>query len=86
MPPINSPVMSNVRCASIDGDADRIVYYYKDDNEKFHLLDGDKIATLVASYIKELIEESNLDISLGLVQTAYANGASTNYISGLLVN
>lgn len=48
-------------------------------------MDGDKIATLIASYLKELIQASNLDIQLGLVQTAYANGASTNYISELLV-
>ncbi|KAK0172580.1 hypothetical protein PV328_005881 [Microctonus aethiopoides] len=82
--PINSPTISNARCATIDGDADRIVYYYNDENGKFHLLDGDKIATLIASYIKDLIEISGLSILLGLVQTAYANGASTNYISGLL--
>ncbi len=35
------------RCCSYDGDADRIVYYYADKSGKFHLLDGDKIATLV---------------------------------------
>lgn len=62
--------MSGKRYASFDGDADRIVYYYKDEGKhsvshliaevkrihkflspftggKFHLLDGDKIATLV---------------------------------------
>lgn len=36
-----------IRYASFDGDADRIVYFFFDDNNKFHLLDGDKIATLV---------------------------------------
>ena len=35
------------RCCSFDGDADRIVYFYQDVGGKFHLLDGDKIATLV---------------------------------------
>ena len=34
------------RCASIDGDADRLVYFYTDKSEGFVLLDGDKIATL----------------------------------------
>ena len=38
---------------SFDGDADRIVYYYLSDNQKvFHLLDGDKIATLVNELIR----------------------------------
>ena len=34
------------RCVSFDGDADRVVYYYTDDKDIFHLLDGDRIATL----------------------------------------
>ena len=84
--PINLPIESYVRCCSIDGDADRIVYYYTDKNNKFHLMDGDRIAILVASYLKELLEKSNLKLNLGLVQTAYANGGSTAYISKLLVS
>ncbi|XP_046421904.1 phosphoacetylglucosamine mutase [Neodiprion fabricii] len=82
--PMNVPQQQNVRCASIDGDADRVVYYYTDGQNKFHLLDGDRIATLIASYFKELLQESGLDLQLGLVQTAYANGGSTDYISKIL--
>jgi hypothetical protein len=33
----------------------------------------------------ELVQRSNLGLQLGLVQTAYANGSSTNYISETLV-
>ena len=60
--------------------------YYNADG-KFHLLDGDKIAILMTSYIKELLTASGLSsgIALGLVQTAYANGASTDYITQQLV-
>ena len=43
------------RCCSFDGDADRIVYYYSDDHGRFHLLDGDKIATLISTFLKELL-------------------------------
>lgn len=80
------PVEPYARCVSVDGDADRVVYYYMDENSKFHLLDGDRIATLIASYLKELLEEIGIDFNLGLVQTAYANGASTEYISKKLVS
>ena len=45
-----------LRCASLDGDADRLVYFYippmKQDvatSASLQLLDGDKIATLFAS-------------------------------------
>ena len=36
------------RCVSVDGDADRVVYFFVDDNNQFNLLDGDRIATLIA--------------------------------------
>lgn len=72
------------RCVSVDGDADRVVYYYTDQNGIFRLLDGDRIATLLAGYIKDLLSESNLQLNLGLVQTAYANGSSTDYITSKL--
>ena len=41
------------RCVSFDGDADRVVYYYTDDKEVFHLLDGDRIATLSKFFVSE---------------------------------
>uniref|UniRef100_A0A8D8L5B8 Phosphoacetylglucosamine mutase n=2 Tax=Culex pipiens TaxID=7175 RepID=A0A8D8L5B8_CULPI len=70
----------NARCVSVDGDADRVVYYYTDEDGVFHLLDGDRIATLISGYLKELVEKCGVELEMGLVQTAYANGASTDYI------
>lgn len=70
---------------SFDGDADRIVFYYltgpASEPSSFHLLDGDKIATLATDYISELVKKANLgNVRVGCVQTAYANGASTAYL------
>ncbi|XP_066151550.1 phosphoacetylglucosamine mutase isoform X2 [Euwallacea fornicatus] len=79
--PTGLPEEPNQRCCSVDGDADRLVYYYLDENQKFHLMDGDRIATLIAGYLKEVLEKTGLKLHLGLVQTAYANGASTDYIT-----
>lgn len=72
----------NDRCCSLDGDADRVVFYFKDDKNTFQLLDGDRIATLVASFLGDLVRQSGLadSIKIGVVQTAYANGAATNYV------
>nr|AJG44540.1 N-phosphoacetylglucosamine mutase [Cnaphalocrocis medinalis] len=81
-PPVGVEHAPFQRVASLDGDGDRIVYYYLDDKEKMHLLDGDRIATLLASYVTELLRASEASgLRLGLVQTAYANGASTRYIT-----
>lgn len=82
--PIGIDFQPGTRYASFDGDADRIVYYYANQDGTFQLLDGDKIATLVAGYLKELVNTSGLDINIGLVQTAYANGSSTDYINNTL--
>ncbi|KAH8298620.1 hypothetical protein KR018_001665 [Drosophila ironensis] len=68
------------RCVSVDGDADRVVYFFTNDKNEFQLLDGDRIATLVAGFLMDLVTQAELDLRLGLVQTAYANGASTDYI------
>ena len=40
------PLEVGKRAASLDGDADRLVYFYRDTQGNFKLLDGDKIATL----------------------------------------
>jgi len=53
---------------------------------KFRLLDGDKIAGLAASFIIDLVRTAGLgDIKIGVVQTAYANGSSTAYLTNVLV-
>ena len=79
--------MARGRCCSLDGDADRVVYYYVDNTDKFVLLDGDKIAALAAGFIAEQVQKLPASvkdkIQLGVVQTAYANGASTKYFKNL---
>ncbi|EAW23149.1 phosphoacetylglucosamine mutase PCM1 [Aspergillus fischeri NRRL 181] len=74
------------RCASLDGDADRIVYYFLDEGNVFRLLDGDRIATLAASFIGDLARSAGIaqKLKIGVVQTAYANGSSTEYIEKVL--
>ena len=71
------------RACSLDGDADRLIYYYLDERNQFHLLDGDKIAALVAAFIVDLVKLAGLEeeIEVGVVQTAYANGSSTKYLT-----
>ncbi|KAK4697677.1 phosphoacetylglucosamine mutase, partial [Lecanoromycetidae sp. Uapishka_2] len=71
------------RCCSLDGDADRIMYYFIASDNSFHLLDGDRIATLAALFIGDLARNAGLGekLKVGVVQTAYANGASTSYIT-----
>lgn len=81
-PSLEGTLAAGQRAASFDGDADRLMYYYADDDLKFRMLDGDKIATLVADFIVGLVDSAGLGgkIQVGTVQTAYANGSSTRYL------
>ncbi|XP_022968702.1 phosphoacetylglucosamine mutase-like [Cucurbita maxima] len=83
-----------IRCVSFDGDADRLVYFTvpSGSSNKINLVDGDKILSLFAIFIKEqltILAARSKDTKiafeprLGVVQTAYANGASTRYLKDL---
>ena len=78
-------IPTNYMC-SFDGDADRIVFSYFDNHNKFQLLDGDKIAVLVSKFIQQELQHllqhvtPTTSIQCGVVQTAYANGSSTDYL------
>ncbi|KGN66058.1 phosphoacetylglucosamine mutase [Cucumis sativus] len=83
-----------IRCASFDGDADRLVYFTvpSESSNRINLVDGDKILSLFAIFIKEQLtilaartKATKIDFqpTLGVVQTAYANGASTQYLKEL---
>uniref|UniRef100_A0A915Q0M9 phosphoacetylglucosamine mutase n=1 Tax=Setaria digitata TaxID=48799 RepID=A0A915Q0M9_9BILA len=70
------------RCAAFDGDADRLVYFYRDASNKCVLIDGDKIAALFAKYITERITGAGLSdvFTVSVIQTGYANGNSTRFL------
>lgn len=79
---------------SLDGDADRIVYYLPSSSgaRDVALLDGDRIAILHALELAkdlEMLTTRHGDQSahglatIGVVQTAYANGGSTAYLKTL---
>ncbi|KAJ3029236.1 UNVERIFIED_CONTAM: Phosphoacetylglucosamine Mutase [Siphonaria sp. JEL0065] len=82
------------RACSLDGDADRIVFYFIEEDGTFRLLDGDKIATLSAEFIMDLAKKAHIliqredgsktPLQVGLVQTAYANDSSTAYVKDTL--
>ncbi|KAM1282286.1 hypothetical protein ACFX2I_022755 [Malus domestica] len=84
-----------IRCASLDGDADRLVYFIvpSRSSNKIELVDGDKILSLFAIFIKEQLSilSKEIDVNgnndyqcrLGIVQTAYPNGASMDYLKQL---
>lgn len=76
-------------CCAIDGDADRLIFFYRtnSDTKDIVLLDGDKIAALIAILVCELVKELPEPLShssVGVIQTAYANGASSAYLRNVI--
>jgi len=67
-----------ILCVSEDGDSDRVLYYYHS-TLGFRLLG---VTTLIAVHLDQLLAASGLTdaLKLGIVQTADANGSSTEYI------
>ena len=51
-------VFSNKCYCSFDGDADRIVFYTKGDDDSFVLLDGDKITCLLVHTLQTLLSKT----------------------------
>ncbi len=54
-----SECLSECRCASLDGDADRLVYFTQQDGT-FQLFDGDKIAVLAALLVRDILNDLHL--------------------------
>ena len=73
-------MMDHVLHASLDGDADRIVCYYCE-NDMFRLLDGDYISALFAYYFYKRV--NTLGLRVGVVHTAYANSRFISFIHSL---
>ena len=75
---------AGTRCVSIDGDADRLVYFQTTAAGGVDLVDGDQLAVLIACWMNARVKEAApylKDITVGVVQTAYANGASTEFLT-----
>ncbi|KAG2426457.1 hypothetical protein HXX76_011688 [Chlamydomonas incerta] len=91
LPPSDfADVPAGARCCSVDGDADRLVYFSPGDasSSGMRLWDGDKVAMLAAVFIRDLMSQLPAELLEGIqvccVQTAYANGASTAYLTDVL--
>ena len=80
--PEGLPLTNYPKYCSIDGDADRLIYFFIDKDQHFHLLDGDRFSVLFTLFIAKKLQEANLfhQVKIGVIQTAYANGSSTDYI------
>lgn len=80
---------SDVHCYSLDGDADRVVALDYVDDEKHKpswvLMDGDRFSVIFSLLLlKWLGKEVIPTLNVGVVQTAYANGASTLFVENVL--
>ncbi|KAL8275440.1 hypothetical protein Esti_000652 [Eimeria stiedai] len=92
-------------CCSLDGDADRIVFYRwrrrpRSQEVELRVSDGDRIACLFLLLIVKVLkaaeehkvrsssicfqqQQQSPPLRIGLIQTAYANGGSTQFLQSL---
>ena len=69
------------RCCSLDGDADRLLYWRVDPaTMAVDIMDGDKEMSLASLWVMMQIDLRGREgVTMGVVKTAYANGASNLY-------
>ncbi|TNV80721.1 hypothetical protein FGO68_gene10832 [Halteria grandinella] len=80
-----------IKCASFDGDADRLIYFYqRTEGDKVPvIIDGDKQFALILMYIKSLLEKLGIthsELTHVFVQTAYVNSRSTKFLKAKGIN
>lgn len=73
--------LKETKSCSLDGDADRVVYFM-DHNDEFVCLDGDRLIVLYVTALKKLLEGTG--INPGVVTTVYANASVVKYIEETL--
>eukprot|EP01057_Protomagalhaensia_wolfi_P003109 Protomagalhaensia_wolfi_Nauph_80__3108@NODE_317_length_2800_cov_20_693227_g239_i0_p1_GENE_NODE_317_length_2800_cov_20_693227_g239_i0NODE_317_length_2800_cov_20_693227_g239_i0_p1_ORF_typecomplete_len569_score104_46PGM_PMM_I/PF02878_16/1_9e10PGM_PMM_I/PF02878_16/1_3e10PGM_PMM_III/PF02880_16/9_3e11PGM_PMM_IV/PF00408_20/2e08PGM_PMM_II/PF02879_16/0_0019DUF2520/PF10728_9/0_27DUF2520/PF10728_9/1e04DUF4357/PF14267_6/0_34_NODE_317_length_2800_cov_20_693227_g239_i02061912 len=78
-------------CFAMDGDADRVVFFITPKGDQpFKLLDGDRLTALAtAAFLKlwnslvPLISKDAPPLTVGVIQTAYANGGASKFLQSL---
>ncbi|ETO01370.1 hypothetical protein RFI_36070, partial [Reticulomyxa filosa] len=51
------------RLASVDGDCDRLIYYFVDECDQLQILDGDKLMCLLFTCLKRFIHQTNASLT-----------------------
>ena len=76
---LNNPL---IKGCSFDGDADRLIYFRRrtGKNKRIDVIDGDKQFALIMMYVRELLEQTGLEVPHVLVNTAYSNGMANKYL------
>lgn len=80
--PINSESSDHLLRASLDGDADRLVFYYTDGGA-MRILNGDYISALIMTYLSKILRDTKDPIKIGFIHTGYTNSACLEYIHSL---
>ena len=68
----------DVHNCSFDGDGDRVVFYSSVESNPFRVYDGTRLSCLFVLRLLPLCQSNGLTI--GVVQTAYSNGASLSWL------
>jgi len=75
--PRNMPL--SVKSASLDGDADRLVYYKG--QEDLVVLGGERLTVLYAKALSKLLTSEGATSKIQVVTTGYSNGACLDYLN-----
>ena len=72
--------LSGKKFASLDGDADRLIYFFLNKGSSICILDGDDLIVLFCKFLKDLITKGNIDETIHAVTTNYSNTGLFKYL------
>jgi phosphoacetylglucosamine mutase len=79
----NHELIQNIALgASLDGDADRSIFFSRNKANDFCLFDGDYMSALIVLYLDTLLKPVSecKSLNIGFIHTGYTNGACVKYI------
>lgn len=71
-------MLQDLKSASFDGDADRLVYYKSE--PELQVLGGERLTVLYATALKRLMERHGVNKKITVVTTGYSNSASIKFL------
>lgn len=79
-PPVKWKIENGEYGCSLDGDADRLVFWHKNKNGEFHVFDGDNQLVLWALFLKRQFQD------VAVISTPYCNGATMEFLKSKGIN
>lgn len=69
---------------AFDGDMDRVIYFFIKEKKIIKIFDGDRQASIILLFLHNMINELEMNVSIGCVLSDYSNMSAVNYCNSIV--